>query len=127
MPTLDSVYHSYLPVHFYVCLCHQSLQLASEAISASHPLRPCVDTVLEKVPADLQQRMRRRQRAGDAAPMPTQKSLVALHRQVIRALQHHHRTEAQWEMLIDEVGPAGRLSRRSFRSILPFLLESLAS
>ncbi|XP_043199835.1 LMBR1 domain-containing protein 2 homolog [Amphibalanus amphitrite] len=80
-----------------------SLQLASEAISGSHPLRPCVDTVLAKVPGGLQQRMKRRQRAGDAAPMPTQKSLVALHRQVIRALQHHHRTEAQWEMLIEEV------------------------
>ncbi|XP_037087798.1 LMBR1 domain-containing protein 2 homolog [Pollicipes pollicipes] len=80
-----------------------SLQLAAEAISAAHPLRPCVDTVLSKVPAPLQERMRRRQRAGDAAPVPTQKSLVALHRQVIRALQQHHRTEAQWGLLVAEV------------------------
>ncbi len=59
--------------------------------------RPFVDTILSKVPVEMMERVKRRrvEMAFDNES-PTERSLTKLHRQVIHALQTHHRTEAQW-------------------------------
>ena len=49
--------------------------------------------------------MKRRRAAGDAgdfgSDLPTEKTLIKLNRQVIRALQAQQRTEAQWADWMD--------------------------
>ncbi len=77
---------------------------ASEAVPPLDPRRPMVETVLAKIPLELLERARRRGRSSaafDADPATTEKALVGLHRAVIRALQTHHRTEAQWADMIN--------------------------
>ena len=50
-------------------------------------------------------KVKRRRAAGDAgdfgSDLPTEKTLIKLNRQVIRALQAHQRTEAQWADWMD--------------------------
>ena len=49
--------------------------------------------------------MKRRRAAGDASDfgsdLPTEKTLIKLNRQVIKALQTHLRTESQWSDWMD--------------------------
>ena len=51
--------------------------------------------------------MKRRRAAGDASDfgndLPTEKTLIKLNRQVIKALQTQQRTEAQWADWMDYV------------------------
>ena len=52
-------------------------------------------------------KVKRRRAAGDASDfgsdLPTEKTLIKLNRQVIRALQAQQRTEAQWSAWMDYV------------------------
>ena len=52
-------------------------------------------------------KVKRRRAAGDASDfgsdLPTEKTLIKLNRQVIRALQTQQRTEAQWSDWMDYV------------------------
>ncbi|XP_046387555.1 LMBR1 domain-containing protein 2 homolog [Ischnura elegans] len=111
----------------------ESLQGACACIGPYHPLYPCLETILNKLPPSLRERVGRRgpQQEGreergswegggrrnvrkslrvtavddDSAPgaVPSEKALVRLHRQVIKALQTQHRTEAQWMMQVERV------------------------
>lgn len=54
------------------------------AISSTHPFHRNLETIFQKVPAELKDRMNRRQHAEDAhTSAPSEKSLIRLHRQVI--------------------------------------------
>ncbi|XP_071453470.1 LMBR1 domain-containing protein 2 homolog [Hetaerina americana] len=108
----------------------ESLQGACACIPYSyHPLYSSLETILSKLPPPLRERAERRwhpdgrgeeeesrsvrktQRkaadSSDADPasgvVASEKALVRLHRQVIKALQTQHRTEAQWKMQVERV------------------------
>lgn len=46
---------------------------------------------------------RNNQEEGNPANIPSEKTLVRLHKQIIKALQTHHRTEAQWGILVEKI------------------------
>jgi len=79
-----------------------SVYLVSNEISGSDPRRTMVETILQKIPLDQMDKVKRRrenshqQGTDQGASDITEKSLARLHRQVIAALQAFNRTEAQW-------------------------------
>ncbi len=76
----------------------------SQTVGMSDPRRPQVETILSKIPLEMMEKIkRRRPEAPFGSDPPTEKMLVNLHRQVIRALQTHHRTEAQWADMTQRV------------------------
>ncbi|XP_065155448.1 LMBR1 domain-containing protein 2 homolog isoform X2 [Atheta coriaria] len=82
----------------------ESLQAISKVVNASHPMYQQLETILQKVPSELRDRMNRRQLPDDNhADSPGEKSLVRLHKQVIKSLQVLQRTETQWNILIEEI------------------------
>jgi hypothetical protein len=68
---------------------------AAETIRYNHPLKKCVDTILEKCPENIQEAAQRisQQDYNDFNPnpteTPTEKSLVRLHKKVIKAIKTH--------------------------------------
>ncbi|KAF4517528.1 hypothetical protein B566_EDAN005091 [Ephemera danica] len=82
----------------------EALQGVTASVGPGHYLHRHLETILQKIPAELRDRMARRPLPDDACPEePTERSLIRLHKQVKRALQMQHRTEAQWEILMDDV------------------------
>ena len=81
-----------------------SLNAISQIVGQSDLRRPNVETILQKVPLELMEKIRRRRAdASFGSDPPTEKTLVRLHRQVIRTLQNLHRTEAQWDDLTKKI------------------------
>jgi hypothetical protein len=81
-----------------------SVQAISGMIGETDIRRPQIETILEKVPFELMERIKRRRTEVDfGADPPTEKTLIKLNRQVIRAIQNCHRTEAQWNDWTDYV------------------------
>lgn len=82
-----------------------AVNLISNTIGQSDGRRPFVDEIVGKVPIELMEKIKRRrgEEASFGADPPTERSLTKLHRRVIRALQNHHRTEAQWADLTNRV------------------------
>jgi len=79
----------------------------SNDVPVSDPRRPMVETILQKVPLDQMEKVkRRREHQGvddNMAVGSDEKSLVKLNRQVIQAIQAYNRTEAQWTDWTDHV------------------------
>lgn len=81
-----------------------SVHAISQIIGQADTRRPYVETILSKIPLEMMERIkRRRTEVAFGNDPPTEKTLIRLHRQVIRALQTHHRTEAQWSDLTHHV------------------------
>lgn len=94
------------------------IQRIAESIRSSHPLRKHVDTILEKCPdtfkAVVSNPTRRRNSDSDAnfpVQTPTEKSLIRVHRQLIKALKTQRRTHTQWNILIDRALQLEDISR----------------
>lgn len=84
----------------------ESLNAVSSSTPLHHELRPCVDTILRKVPTELMERVRRSANRYDSSPsngVPTEKSLIRLHKQVIKSIQTFQRTEALWNVQVAKV------------------------
>ena len=62
-------------------------------------VRKLIDTILQKVPIEMFEKIKRRRTEVEFATdtIPTEKTLTKLHRNVIKSLQNYHRTEAQWD------------------------------
>jgi len=75
-----------------------SLNHISSMIGETDARRPKLNTILNKVPLEYMDKIKRRRCEVDfgADSAPNDKTLIRLHRQVIRSLQNYHRTEAQW-------------------------------
>ena len=85
---------------------HSTVHLLSNEVSVSDPRRPMVETILQKVPLDQMEKVKRRgenRGGGEGSGDVSENSLVRLHRQVITALQAFNRTEAQWSDWTDHV------------------------
>ncbi|CAH1122740.1 unnamed protein product [Ceutorhynchus assimilis] len=82
----------------------ESLQAMSMAIRPGHYLQSPLETILQKVPVELKERMNRRQIPEDIPhDSPTEKSLIRLHRETIKSLQVLQRTETQWNLLLEKI------------------------
>ncbi|XP_015601353.1 LMBR1 domain-containing protein 2 homolog [Cephus cinctus] len=82
----------------------ESLQAASMAIGPGHPFHRNLETIFQKVPAELKDRMNRKQLPDDTPiDIPSEKALIRLHRQTIKSLQTLQRTETQWGILIEKI------------------------
>lgn len=83
----------------------EEVQQANTSLSQHHSLRKFLDVILEKCPDEKAndragQRISREADALSGSAV-TEKSLVRLHQQVIRALQQKRRTHWQWNMLVE--------------------------
>ncbi|CAG5103767.1 Similar to GA20843: LMBR1 domain-containing protein 2 homolog (Drosophila pseudoobscura pseudoobscura) [Cotesia congregata] len=112
----------------------ESLQAASTAIGSTHPFHRNLETIFQKVPIELKERMNRRQLPEDAhTNAPSEKSLIRLHRQTIKALQTLQRTETQWGILVEQIFHLEDISKNqtnhdrrfksSFPTIRPFFIR----
>jgi len=83
----------------------EALQVSLNRISASDPLRKFAETIADKLPLEWRERMQRKViNSSQMADIEiNEKSLVRLHRQVIRALQRQRRTETQWGNLVVKI------------------------
>ncbi|XP_026290812.1 LMBR1 domain-containing protein 2 homolog isoform X2 [Frankliniella occidentalis] len=82
----------------------ETLKALSAAVRSNHPQYRNLETILQKVPIEMRERMNRRPASDDSTlEPPTEKSLIRLHKQVIKALQTQHRTETQWDMLVKKI------------------------
>ncbi|KAH8268217.1 hypothetical protein KR026_001871 [Drosophila bipectinata] len=89
----------------------ESLQCISRVIPNNHELRPCLETILRKVPIELQERASRNfartggsgMGATSSTILPSEKALVRIHKQVIKSLQTLQRTEALWSVQVQTV------------------------
>nr|SVE79392.1 EOG090X03B7 [Daphnia magna] len=83
----------------------EALQVALTRISPSDPLRKNAETISDKLPLEWRERMKRKSVNSNQMNESdlNEKSLVRLHRQVIRALQRQHRTETQWYNLVEKI------------------------
>ena len=69
----------------------------STLVERQDTMRPYVEEILKKIPVEMMERIKRRRTDNPlGTDPPTEKTLIGLHRQVIKSLQNHHRTEAQW-------------------------------
>lgn len=81
-----------------------SLQAINVATALNHPLRPHVETILRKVPTELLDRTRRANHRSDIGnAVPNEKSLIRLHKLVIKSIQTFQRTEALWNVQVSKV------------------------
>ncbi|EDW42892.1 LMBR1 domain-containing protein 2 homolog [Drosophila sechellia] len=111
----------------------ESLQGLSRVIPNNHELRPCLETILRKVPIELQERASRNfartggsgMGATSSTILPSEKALVRIHKQVIKSLQTLQRTEALWSVQVqtvlhlEDVAKNIHSSDRRFKSEFP--------
>ncbi|XP_073951087.1 LMBR1 domain-containing protein 2 homolog isoform X2 [Choristoneura fumiferana] len=79
-----------------------SLCAISAAVGPGHALARHVDTIVQKLPPALRERLAARP-LPDRPHAPTLKSLVNLHKKMIKALHVHQRTETQWGITLERV------------------------
>lgn len=84
----------------------ESLHVINNTTSLNHELRPCIETILKKVPTELMERAERiasRNDGNQSNATLTEKSLVRVHTQVIKSIQTFQRTEALWNVQVAKV------------------------
>lgn len=108
----------------------ESLQGINCAIPNGHELRSCVETILRKVPTELTERAIRNynrggNNGGTPTIVPTEKTLIRIHKQVIKSLQTLQRSESLWSVQVETVLYLEDISRnmhstdRVFKSEFP--------
>ncbi|XP_076364879.1 G-protein coupled receptor-associated protein LMBRD2 [Tachypleus tridentatus] len=82
----------------------EKMQQVSNTVPIGHPLRRCVEIILEKCPEEKKNSIRRRRQPLEESPGAdvSERNIVRIHQQIIRALQAYYRTQCQWNMLIEE-------------------------
>ncbi|OWF39089.1 LMBR1 domain-containing protein 2-like isoform X2 [Mizuhopecten yessoensis] len=82
------------------------IKQVSEKIRYNHPLRKHMDTILLKCPDSLRQNVCSNnddyEDFNKPQDVPSEKTLVRLHKHVIQATQTNHRTQAQWNNLMSK-------------------------
>ncbi|KAL5016235.1 hypothetical protein ScPMuIL_005824 [Solemya velum] len=84
----------------------EEIKRASDNIRYNHPLRKHMDTILFKCPESMRQSVKKNiddyEDYSKAQDTLSEKALVRLHKRVIRASQTNHRTQTQWNLLLEK-------------------------
>ncbi|CAJ1068920.1 G-protein coupled receptor-associated protein LMBRD2B-like [Xyrichtys novacula] len=73
------------------------------SVRYNHNLRKCVDTILTKCPTEYQEEFGRDvESSGEQNVLPTNRSLVQLHKKVISSVHRHRQAQVQWSILLDQ-------------------------
>ncbi|XP_053651457.1 LMBR1 domain-containing protein 2 homolog isoform X3 [Cherax quadricarinatus] len=82
----------------------QSMRALGGSIGPGHPLRSHMDVIENKIPTELLDRICRQAPLDSPhADVPSEKALVRLHKQLIKALQNQRRVETQWGLLVEKI------------------------
>ncbi|CAB0016956.1 unnamed protein product [Nesidiocoris tenuis] len=83
----------------------ESIQSMASCVRPRDPLYAEMETVIQKVPQNLLQKNKIQSAAAHADSMvsPTLKSLVRIHKQLIKALHTSKRCETQWQLALQKV------------------------
>ncbi|XP_042228373.1 LMBR1 domain-containing protein 2 homolog isoform X2 [Homarus americanus] len=82
----------------------QSMRALGGSIDPGHPLHSHMDVIESKIPTELLDRIRRQPPPDSPhADVPSEKALVRLHKQLIKALQNQRRVETQWGLLVEKI------------------------
>lgn len=82
----------------------ESLLAVSLAVRPGQLMHQHLETILQKVPTELRDRMNRKQLPDDTpTDLPSEKALIRLHKQTIKSLQVLQRTETQWNILVEKI------------------------
>lgn len=91
----------------------ESVNAINKVIPQRHPLRPCLEEILKKIPTELFDKYGRHNFGShgtsaaaldhQSTQVPSEKSLVRLHSSVIKALEVLQRTEALWNVQVKKV------------------------
>lgn len=101
-----------------------SLSAITAAVGPGHPLHRHVETIVQKLPVQLRDRMTSRP-PPERPASPSLKSLVNLHKKTIKALHVLQRTETQWGLSLErifhleDVSSNQRLPDRRFQHFFP--------
>ncbi|XP_059048256.1 LMBR1 domain-containing protein 2 homolog isoform X1 [Achroia grisella] len=79
-----------------------SLNSVTAAVGSGHPLHRHVETIVQKLPIQLRDRLNSRAPPERPQP-PSLKSLVNLHKKTIKALHVLQRTETQWGLMLERI------------------------
>lgn len=88
----------------------EEIQNSYESLSGIHdPMRPFLDEILNKCPLEWRNQMVARcgqnpevSNRGFLGTAYNEKSYIRMHKSIIRAMQYHHRTQCQWDLLIQQ-------------------------
>ncbi|CAH2107604.1 unnamed protein product [Euphydryas editha] len=80
----------------------ESLNSVTAAVGPGHPLHQHVETIVQKLPIQLRDKLNSRAPPERPTP-PSLKSLVNLHKKTIKALHVLQRTETQWALTLERV------------------------
>ncbi|XP_045607461.1 LMBR1 domain-containing protein 2 homolog [Procambarus clarkii] len=82
----------------------QSMRALGGSVGPGHPLRSHMDVIENKIPTELLDRVIRQAPLDSPhADVPSEKALVRLHKQLIKALQNQRRVETQWVLLVEKI------------------------
>ncbi|XP_017024242.1 LMBR1 domain-containing protein 2 homolog [Drosophila kikkawai] len=102
--------------------------LSQEIAINDELLRPSLEAIQRKIPVELQEKARHNfSRTGDCSTrstiLPSEKSLVRIHAQVIKALQTLQRAEALWSVQVQAVLHLEDVNRNMYSSERSFKAE----
>ncbi|CAG4936966.1 unnamed protein product [Colias eurytheme] len=80
----------------------ESLNTITAAVGPGHPLQRHVETIVQKLPVQLRDKLNSRA-PPDRAPPPSLKSLINLHKKTIKALHVLQRTETQYGLMLEKI------------------------
>lgn len=101
------------------------IKKVSEKIKYNHPLRKHIDTILLKCPETMRHAVPQNNDDYEdynrsSIDIPSEKTLVRLHKRVIQDSQNHHRTHAQWNSLMQKAIDLEDVERNEQSSITKF-------
>jgi len=87
----------------------EEIQTSFESLSGAHdPMKPYLDIIIDKSPPEWRQQILNRfeqsgfRNTGYSGTAYNEKSLTRMHKSIIKAMQMHHRTQCQWNILINQ-------------------------
>ncbi|CAK1553467.1 unnamed protein product [Leptosia nina] len=80
----------------------ESLNCVTAAIGSGHPLQRHVETIVQKLPVQLRDKLNARP-PPERTPPPSLKSLINLHKKTIKALHVLQRTETQYGLMLERI------------------------
>ncbi|KFM75604.1 LMBR1 domain-containing protein 2, partial [Stegodyphus mimosarum] len=84
----------------------EEIMQISDTTSVNHPTRNYIDLILDKFPEEKKTSIQiRRSREDNRYSVDgiSEKRLAKLHKKIIRAVHMYHRTQCQWNMLLEQV------------------------